>query len=436
MELFVNEIKDLILNAFFIFTFLFVFVNFIQNRKHSDIILFIVSSLLIIMCMVFPITLSGDHIFDMRQVPFIIGALYGGRKYAVALFVVLTVFRFYIGGVGAYGSFINNGLLLGVLWFVIPYFKNTEIVIRRVFLSFLASSFGLLFVFLSFILVYPFILYPVFLNEDFIFHSGFIIPLVILFIIQSLSILFFVSFIERERWNKHIQKEFNRIEKNNTVSEIAASISHEVRNPLTVTRGFLQLLNDATLTEDQKKNYIAHSIEELDRASTIITNYLTYAKPSSLQNHTLDVSKEITYIMNILKPFATIRNVEMVMKTSVNSCYVNGNAQQFQQCLINIIKNGIEAMQTGGEILIDMYCVERDVVINIQDMGNGMTDEQVRKLGTPYFSTKEEGTGLGVMVAFNIIKRLDGQIKVKSTVGEGTSFTIALPLAGHKGDKT
>lgn len=436
MELFVNEIKDLILNAFFIFTFLFVFVNFIQNRKHSDIILFIVSSLLIIMCMVFPITLSGDHIFDMRQVPFIIGALYGGRKYAVALFVVLTVFRFYIGGVGAYGSFINNGLLLGVLWFVIPYFKNTDIVIRRVFLSFLASSFGLLFVFLSFILVYPFILYPVFLNEDFIFHSGFIIPLVILFIIQSLSILFFVSFIERERWNKHIQKEFNRIEKNNTVSEIAASISHEVRNPLTVTRGFLQLLNDATLTEDQKKNYIAHSIEELDRASTIITNYLTYAKPSSLQNHTLDVSKEITYIMNILKPFATIRNVEMVMKTSVNSCYVKGNAQQFQQCLINIIKNGIEAMQTGGEILIDMYCVERDVVINIQDTGNGMTDEQVRKLGTPYFSTKEEGTGLGVMVAFNIIKRLDGQIKVKSTVGEGTSFTIALPLAGHKVDKT
>ncbi|WP_026671883.1 sensor histidine kinase [Alkalihalobacterium bogoriense] len=435
MELFVNEIKDLILNAFFIFTFLFVFVNFIQNRKHSDIILFMVSSLLIIMCMVFPITLSGDHIFDMRHVPFIIGALYGGRKYAVALFVVLTVFRFYIGGVGAYGSFINNGLLLGVLWFVIPYFKNTDIVIRRVFLSFLASSFGLLFVFLSFILVYPFILYPVFLNEDFIFHSGFIIPLVILFIIQSLSILFFVSFIERERWNKHIQKEFNRIEKNNTVSEIAASISHEVRNPLTVTRGFLQLLNDATLTEDQKKNYIAHSIEELDRASTIITNYLTYAKPSSLQNHTLDVCKEITYIMNILKPFATIRNVEMFMKTSVNSCYVNGNAQQFQQCLINIIKNGIEAMQTGGKIFIDMYCVERDVVINIQDTGNGMTDEQVRKLGTPYFSTKEEGTGLGVMVAFNIIKTLDGQIKVKSTVGEGTSFLIALPLAGHKVDK-
>ncbi|WP_236034868.1 sensor histidine kinase [Alkalihalobacterium elongatum] len=221
--------------------------------------------------------------------------------------------------------------------------------------------------------------------------------------------------------------ELKKLEKLKIVSEIAASISQGVRNPLTVTRGFIQLLRGTDIPDDKKDMYIKLSLEELDRAEEIITDYLTFAKPSLENVKLLDLTDELTYVIKVVSPYATMYNVTILSEFSPN-LFIAGEKQKFHQCLINLIKNGIEAMPDGGELSIKLEQEEDNAVIHIQDSGVGMTEEQVKRLGTPYYTTKNKGTGLGTMVVFSIIKVMQGEISVKSKAGVGTCFTLAFPI--------
>ena len=108
--------------------------------------------------------------------------------------------------------------------------------------------------------------------------------------------------------------------------------------------------------------------------------------------------------------------------------HIFGESRELRQSLINIIKNGIEAMEPEGKLIIHLKKAKENAVIIIKDTGKGMTTEQIEKLGTPYYSTKDKGTGLGTMVSFSIIKAMKGKIEVDSEVGKGTSFSISIPL--------
>ncbi|HHY73647.1 MAG TPA: PAS domain S-box protein [Bacillus bacterium] len=227
---------------------------------------------------------------------------------------------------------------------------------------------------------------------------------------------------------KKFQEEMNRLTQLKTVSEIAASISHEVRNPLTVTRGFTQLLKDNSLTDDQRNQYIRLSLDELDRAERIIGDYLTFAKPSIENVEILDLTKELEYIIQVINPYATLNNISVEVNMVDGEVPIFGEKQKLHQSLLNIVKNGIEAMEEGGQLTIQLKKMEENVLLEIKDSGKGMSAEQIQKLGTPYYSTKEKGTGLGTMVAFSIIKAMQGEFEVESKLGEGTCFHISFPL--------
>ena len=227
---------------------------------------------------------------------------------------------------------------------------------------------------------------------------------------------------------KKLHDEMKKLGELKTVSQMAASISHEVRNPLTVVRGFNQLLKNHDLTEEQKELYIQLSLEELDRAESIIADYLTFAKPSLEHLKPLDVSKEIDYIVQVLNPYATMSNIFIQVEREDDPLHIFGESKELRQSLINIMKNGIESMEPGGTLFIHVKKAKENAVIVIKDTGKGMSTKQIEKLGTPYYSTKDKGTGLGTMVAFSIIKAMQGEIEVESEIGKGTSFTISIPL--------
>lgn len=229
---------------------------------------------------------------------------------------------------------------------------------------------------------------------------------------------------------QEVSSEINKLEHLNTVSQLAASISHEVRNPLTVSRGFIQLLNTPGLADAKKSEYIKLCLSELDRAEAIISDYLTFAKPILDDVHLLDLYEELDYIEKVMVPFATIKNVEYVYRRNdAERLYFCGNAKKFQQAIINLIKNGIEAMEGGGAIRIDASLEGNNkAVIRIADNGIGMDAEELHRLGKPFYTTKEQGTGLGTMVAFSIIESMQGEIEVESKAGEGTCFSIYLPV--------
>ncbi|MBD2872343.1 sensor histidine kinase [Paenibacillus arenilitoris] len=226
--------------------------------------------------------------------------------------------------------------------------------------------------------------------------------------------------------------ELQRSEKMEIISQLAASVAHEVRNPLQVTRGFLQLLRDKTKI-DKDKSFMMLAIDELDRASEIITDFLTFAKPQLEHTTILNVKEELHQIEGILIPLATMQggviNVELAP-----DLYVRGNSSKLKQALINIIKNSIEALNKEGVIFIQAY-LENDskhVVIRIKDNGEGMNETDLKRLGEPYYSKKSKGTGLGLMVTFRIIEVMQGKIEFRSQKGVGTEATIHFPAAAKE----
>lgn len=217
-----------------------------------------------------------------------------------------------------------------------------------------------------------------------------------------------------------------RTEKLKIISDLAASVAHEVRNPLQVTRGFLQLL--AGRGDGESKKYFTIAVNELDRASGIITDFLTFAKPELDTLSVLNLADELTQLEVIIAPHAAMHGGRLTIRTEP-TLTVLGNSSKFKQALINLLKNSIEAFGEDGYIEINAYAENGEAILWIKDNGEGMDEAQIAKLGVPYFSTKSKGTGLGTMVTFRIIEVMKGTIQFKSRKGEGTEVLIRLPLA-------
>ena len=212
------------------------------------------------------------------------------------------------------------------------------------------------------------------------------------------------------------------------VSHLAASISHEVRNPLTVAKGFMQMFHE-DLADDSKKRLWGIAIQELDRATEIINDYLMFAKPAIENREMINIGHELQHAVSIVTQLANMNTVQIHLRLLNDEDYfVLGDRQKLQQCLINVLKNGIEAMPNGGELQVLLRQHQSELQIDILDSGKGMTQEQINRLGEPYFTTKEKGTGLGMMVSFSIIKGMNGSINVTSEPQKGTCFSIKLPL--------
>ncbi|WP_025688275.1 sensor histidine kinase [Paenibacillus zanthoxyli] len=225
---------------------------------------------------------------------------------------------------------------------------------------------------------------------------------------------------ELEKFNNDLQ----RSEKMEIISELAASVAHEVRNPLQVTRGFLQIIGGAQGSKERE--YLQLAISELDRASHIINDFLTFAKPAMDKVECLDVGEELRHVAGILLPLAQLQGSRIEIHTETG-LYVKFNSSKFKQALINIIKNGIEALQDNGLVTITAQKSGAYVIISVRDTGEGMTASEIARLGEPYYSNKTKGTGLGLMVTFRLIEAMKGTIEFQSTKGKGTEARVKLP---------
>lgn len=255
--------------------------------------------------------------------------------------------------------------------------------------------------------------------------AGFIAALIII-----LGRVFAQNHEQIMKYSKELQmfnNELQRSEKMDIISELAASVAHEVRNPLQVTRGFLQLLSRKS--DAAEREYLNMATVELDRASGIITDFLTFAKPEYGKVAVLQISDEFKHIEGILAPLAHLQGGTITVDIPDNIC-IQGNSSKFKQALINIIKNSIEALDGDGQIHIRAYVVHEQVFIQVQDNGEGMDASVLTRLGEPYFSNKTKGTGLGLMVTFRIIEAMEGSIHYSSKKGVGTEAVITLPAAG------
>ncbi|MFZ3170478.1 MAG: ATP-binding protein [Carboxydocellales bacterium] len=228
---------------------------------------------------------------------------------------------------------------------------------------------------------------------------------------------------------KQLEEAMMRNEKLAAVGTMAAGIVHEIRNPLTTVRGFIQLLH-SELINNPKKGYLDIIIEEIDRANSILNDFLSFSKPTSLKRQKIPVFTIIEEIRLLAESEALLKDLELDFSCPAEILCVNIDKDQIKQVLLNIVKNAFDALTTHGRVTVTANLEpESDMVyIKVTDNGIGMDAMTVSKIFDPFFTTKESGTGLGMAVSYQIIRNHGGMIQVESSPGNGTTFSILLPV--------
>ncbi|MBW4839412.1 MAG: PAS domain S-box protein [Paenibacillaceae bacterium] len=223
-----------------------------------------------------------------------------------------------------------------------------------------------------------------------------------------------------------------RSEKLTTVGQLAAGVAHEIRNPLTTLRGFLQMQQRARVVNAMHTDVM---LAELERINLIVSEFLILAKPQAVQFQTKDVRFTMGDVVSLLDSEAHLHNIEFEVHFSPNPILVHCEENQLKQVFINLLKNAMEAMPKGGKIFLQ---VEEDdqgqAVLRVNDEGEGIAKDRLQKLGEPFYTNKEKGTGLGLMISQRIIEGHHGTLRIDSELGRGTAVTITLPRVQEEED--
>ncbi|MCK4739300.1 MAG: PAS domain-containing protein [Deltaproteobacteria bacterium] len=239
---------------------------------------------------------------------------------------------------------------------------------------------------------------------------------------------------------KALEEQLRRDDKLKALGELSASLAHEVRNPLASMSGSIQLLGQELELDGEKKRLMEIVLKESERLNALITDFLVFARPAKGQSERFSLGGIINETLDIFEnsPEAQLITIEDSVRAGL---VVEGDKRQLSQVFWNLFLNAASAMPSGGVLKVtsslgtqsrpraggtkDRY----DVLIEITDNGEGMAEDVASKIFDPFFSTKENGTGLGLVLAHRIIKEHDGSITLKSTLGKGTTFSVSLPLA-------
>lgn len=224
---------------------------------------------------------------------------------------------------------------------------------------------------------------------------------------------------------KHLEKEIRRLDRLNLIGEMAASIGHEIRNPMTAIRGFLQMLSSKPVYTDDLV-YFDLMIEELDRANDIISEYLGMAKNKKVDLQYVFLDLIIKSIYPMIQSDANHREIRV--KLDLNKPpqpLIDEN--EIRQLILNLTRNGLEAMSAGGTLSIGTTTEGSDIVLYVKDEGQGLPSEVIDRLGTPFVTTKDNGTGLGLAVCYSIAVRHKATIHYQ-TGPSGTTFYVRFPI--------
>jgi two-component system, sporulation sensor kinase E len=230
-----------------------------------------------------------------------------------------------------------------------------------------------------------------------------------------------VALRRSEERSARLLKEISRLERLQLIEKMAGCISHEIRNPLTTVRGFLQLLSK-NVEFVRYQEYFDLMIEELDRANAIITEYLSLSNNNSVELKLLNLNQIIEKLLPLIQADAlmTDKYIELELQEVPD---LPLNKSEIHQLLLNLVRNGLEAMFTGGCLTIKTYTEGEDVVLAVKDQGQGIPPSVLEKIGTLFFSTKDNGTGLGLPICYSIARRHNASITIE-TSAKGTIFLV------------
>jgi PAS domain S-box-containing protein len=231
-----------------------------------------------------------------------------------------------------------------------------------------------------------------------------------------------IDITERKRTEEIIHRQ----DKLAAVGQLAAGVAHEIRNPLTSMKGYTEFL---TMDEEDenRKEYLEIILDEIERVDSIVEDFMVLAKPKADQMEIKNVIPVMGNVISLLDYEARKNKVKLHFQYTEEDMKAVIDENRMKQVFLNFIKNGVEAMPNGGDMNVKINDEDDHIYISISDNGVGIPPEKLKKIGEPFFTTKQTGNGLGLMVSFKIIESHRGHIEIESRQNQGTTFTITLP---------
>lgn len=238
------------------------------------------------------------------------------------------------------------------------------------------------------------------------------------------------SFYELKRQSETIldfEEQLRRADRLAALGELSAGMAHEIRNPLASIRGTAEILRDGIAADDPRSEFATILIREVDRLNRVVADFLDFAKPVRAERSRIDLMSSLAEVVALTRHAAAKKKIEMTLAGGPTLELV-ADSNQLKQAFLNLILNAIEAMPDGGRLAIASGQVGEEACVDFTDSGSGIPSEHLANIFSPFFTTRRDGTGLGLAITQRIVTGHGGYIKVESTPGVGTTFTVVLPM--------
>jgi len=223
-------------------------------------------------------------------------------------------------------------------------------------------------------------------------------------------------------------EQIRRADRLSALGELSAGMAHEIRNPLGSIKGGMEIIAEGIEKENKKHEFIGIIMKEINRLDKIIAEFLKYARPKEPEMREENLNILIESVVKLVSKGAEQKGVSVNVNTDTNLPDTLMDGEQIKQALLNIVLNAIQATPSDGTIRIKSFVNEEYTLISITDSGKGIPPDDIEKLFDPFFTTKDEGTGLGLSISYQLLKAHGGDIEAENIDGNGSKFTITLPI--------
>lgn len=231
-----------------------------------------------------------------------------------------------------------------------------------------------------------------------------------------------------------LRKKIQRNQRLASVGRLAAGVAHEIRNPLSSIKGFATYFKERYHDKPDDQQIANIMIQEVDRLNQVIGQLLDFARPVKISQKNISAASLIENSIKLIERQAAEKGIEIQTGIAENIRTVFLDPDRVNQVLLNLYLNSLDAMENNGRLCVDVFADEQnsELAIKVSDTGYGINREDLAHIFDPYFTTKSTGTGLGLAIAHNIVEAHGGRIAVESNAGQGTAFTVYLPMTSEE----
>ena len=371
----------------------------------------------LLLSMLFAVEVLPGLYYDGRYVLLFFGLLFGGFATGLLLLAEFALYHLYIGGEETAFAVLAMAAAFPLSVLLRRNYRR----LRRKLLIIASSGF--------LISMIPMLVTYAKLAEAYRVDTADAMQVLSLPLQNAVSIWVLLALFQRAVSDKELFLAYAQREKAETVSHVAASIAHEVRNPLTAVQGFLKLIREHPGDRERVAGYIDICLDELRRTEHTLSEYLAISRPRMEKREAMDLAVQVEGVVEIMRPYANMNNVELLLDKTPRKIVILANPYQLKQILINFLKHAIEACSTVayGRVSLRLDMAAGKARLTIRDNGVRMNREGMGRMGAVYFSAKARGTGLGLTFSYQAVRELGGSVTVRSSQRSGTQFEIRLP---------